>query len=73
MNAECPGCRLMLFSGQPEIAELLEASAKEGYSFDMSAKPVHPTTLPNGQYYRTLPQILPNLLRKFLHERLVDV
>jgi CheY-like chemotaxis protein len=47
MNEEYPDCRLMLLSGQAETTDLLEASVKEGYAFEILAKPIHPKTLLN--------------------------
>jgi CheY-like chemotaxis protein len=45
MNVEYPNCRLMLLSGRPEATDLLEASVKEGHTFEILAKPIHPATL----------------------------
>ncbi|WP_334270526.1 response regulator [Edaphobacter sp. HDX4] len=47
LKAEYPNCRLMLFSGQTETAELLEMALREGHTFEILAKPVHPTELLN--------------------------
>jgi len=38
-----PGCRVLLFSGQPDTSTLLEKAAKQGHHFDILAKPLHPT------------------------------
>jgi DNA-binding NtrC family response regulator len=43
MRAEYPDCRLLLFSGQFQTADLLQAAAEEGHSFEILVKPVHPT------------------------------
>lgn len=38
-----PNCHILLFSGQPDTSSLLEAALKKGHSFDILAKPLHPT------------------------------
>ena len=43
LKAEHPTCKLSLFSGQPSTMEILEAASAAGHSFDILAKPVHPT------------------------------
>jgi DNA-binding NtrC family response regulator len=43
--AHCPQCRLVLFSGRPESAEIVEQAAKDGHSFEILPKPVHPSFL----------------------------
>lgn len=40
-----PSCRIVLFSGQPATAELLRTAEERGHSFDIFAKPLHPTDL----------------------------
>jgi DNA-binding NtrC family response regulator len=40
-----PACKVLLFSGQPVTAELLESARAEGHDFEVLAKPVHPTDL----------------------------
>jgi CheY-like chemotaxis protein len=40
-----PGIKILLFSGQAATADLLEKARKEGYEFDILAKPVHPQDL----------------------------
>ena len=40
-----PGINILLFSGQAATADLLEKARKEGYEFDILAKPVHPQDL----------------------------
>jgi DNA-binding NtrC family response regulator len=44
-KAEYPDCRLSLFSGQTSTGDLLDAALREGHSFSVLAKPVHPTEL----------------------------
>jgi DNA-binding NtrC family response regulator len=43
LKAEHPTCKLSLFSGLPSTMEILEAASTAGHSFDILAKPVHPT------------------------------
>jgi len=45
MRDTCPGCKVLLFSGQAATAGLLEEARAEGYDFEVLAKPVHPTDL----------------------------
>jgi DNA-binding response OmpR family regulator len=40
-----PGVKVLLFSGQAATADLLEKARKDGYEFDILAKPVHPQDL----------------------------
>ena len=40
-----PAIKVLLFSGQAATADLLEKARKEGYEFDILAKPVHPQDL----------------------------
>jgi CheY-like chemotaxis protein len=40
-----PGTKVVLFSGQAGIANIVEASRAQGYEFPLLAKPVHPLTL----------------------------
>lgn len=45
MIDQCPGCAVLLFSGQAETVDLLVAARERGYNFHLLAKPVHPTDL----------------------------
>jgi CheY-like chemotaxis protein len=40
-----PAIKILLFSGQAATADLLEKARKDGYEFDILAKPVHPQDL----------------------------
>jgi DNA-binding NtrC family response regulator len=40
-----PACKVLLFSGQPETANLLEDARNRGYDFDLLPKPIHPSDL----------------------------
>jgi CheY-like chemotaxis protein len=41
----CPTCKVLLFSGQAETGDLLEAARKQGHDFQVLAKPIHPRDL----------------------------
>jgi CheY-like chemotaxis protein len=45
IRQEFPGCAILLISGQAATADMLESARQEGHSFELLAKPVHPTTL----------------------------
>jgi CheY-like chemotaxis protein len=40
-----PAARIVLFSGQAGISEILQRGRKEGYEFELIAKPIHPLKL----------------------------
>lgn len=40
-----PGTRILLFSGQAGISEILQDGHKQGYEFELMPKPIHPTKL----------------------------
>jgi CheY-like chemotaxis protein len=40
-----PAARILLFSGQAGISEILLAGQKQGFEFDLIAKPIHPLKL----------------------------
>jgi DNA-binding response OmpR family regulator len=40
-----PDCKILLFSGQAETVDLLEAARQHGHDFSLVAKPVHPLEL----------------------------
>ena len=42
---ELPNCKLLLFSGQADTADLLEEAKRAGYEFEILAKPVSPQVL----------------------------
>lgn len=44
-RALCPACKVLLFSGQAATADLLDVARKNGHSFELLSKPVHPTDL----------------------------
>jgi DNA-binding NtrC family response regulator len=43
-----PGTKILLFSGQAGITDILEGSKAEGFEFPLLAKPVHPSKLLEG-------------------------
>jgi DNA-binding response OmpR family regulator len=43
LKANYPACRLLLFSGEPDTTALLEEALKKGHSFEVYAKPLHPS------------------------------
>lgn len=40
-----PSVKILLFSGQAGISEILERAEERGYKFDVIAKPIHPQKL----------------------------
>lgn len=38
----CPNCKVLLFSGEPDISNLLNASRANGHNFEVLPKPTHP-------------------------------
>jgi CheY-like chemotaxis protein len=49
-----PACRILLFSGQADTADLLEDARQRNYDFDLLAKPIHPLVLLNKLRKRDL-------------------
>jgi DNA-binding NtrC family response regulator len=45
MKKICPACKVLLFSGQAETANLLQTAREQGYDFQVILKPIHPTEL----------------------------
>jgi DNA-binding NtrC family response regulator len=41
----CPGCKVLLFSGMPESIDLLSAGHARGLLFECLPKPIHPKKL----------------------------
>ena len=48
MTKMYPSTKIMLFSGQAGITDILEESQANGYEFPLMAKPVHPSKLVEG-------------------------
>jgi len=47
IRALLPKIKILLFSGQAATADLLDNARKQGYEFEILAKPVHPQDLLN--------------------------
>jgi DNA-binding NtrC family response regulator len=45
VQAHCPECKVLLFSGHMATVHLLESVRAKGYNFEMLSKPVHPADL----------------------------
>lgn len=45
ITSKCPGTRVVLISGQASTAGLLENARRQGYSFELLAKPLDPEIL----------------------------
>lgn len=45
IRREIPQSAILLISGQAATADMLEAARREGHSFELLAKPVHPSVL----------------------------
>jgi DNA-binding response OmpR family regulator len=45
IRAQYPNCKILLFSGQANTADLLESARSQGHDFHLILKPVHPTEL----------------------------
>jgi DNA-binding NtrC family response regulator len=54
-----PGCRLLLISGHPGTSELLNDARSHGHTFEILAKPLHPTFILD-----TVTDMLPGGLEK---------
>ncbi len=40
-----PACKVLLFSGQATTVDMLEGVRRQGYKFELLAKPIHPADL----------------------------
>ena len=45
MRQNYPASSILLFSGQAGISEILQEGARQGYEFELIAKPIHPLKL----------------------------
>jgi DNA-binding NtrC family response regulator len=45
LTALYPNCKVVLISGNNFTSELIQAAQQRGHSFDLLAKPVHPTVI----------------------------
>jgi DNA-binding response OmpR family regulator len=47
IRAICPGCTVLLMSGNERTSQLLADAVRDGFHFDILPKPVHPTVILN--------------------------
>jgi len=45
IKAECPECKILLFSGQAATQDLLKDARSQGHTFQLLQKPVHPSVM----------------------------
>jgi CheY-like chemotaxis protein len=45
IRAICPGCKVLLMSGNERTSQLLAEAERQGHEFDILAKPVHPSLI----------------------------
>ena len=45
IKAECPECKVLLFSGQAATQDLLWDARRQGHYFQLLEKPVHPSEM----------------------------
>jgi len=45
IRQDCPNCKVMLFSGEISIINMLDEAQRDGHSFIFVDKPVHPAVL----------------------------
>jgi len=45
IRSECPGCKILLFSGQSVTSDLLKIAREQGHDFRLLSKPIHPADL----------------------------
>ena len=45
IRAICPECTVLLMSGNERTSQLLADAVRDGYDFDILAKPVHPSVI----------------------------
>jgi CheY-like chemotaxis protein len=45
IRQSCPSTKILLFSGQAGILEILQKAQELGFTFDLVAKPIHPARL----------------------------
>lgn len=45
MKTHYPRCKILLFSGQAETADLLGAARADGHDFHLLSKPIHPSAM----------------------------
>ncbi len=45
VQKHCRNCKVLLYSGQPDITNLLKTSRANGHNFEVLPKPIHPAEL----------------------------
>ncbi len=45
ISRELPTCKILLYSGQAETAQMMDEARSRGHEFELLAKPVHPVEL----------------------------
>lgn len=45
LRSTCPGAKVLLFSGQAGISDILETGKRRGLQFELVGKPIHPLNL----------------------------
>lgn len=45
LQERCPACKVLLFSGQAGVYDVLDAARAEGHEFELLMKPMHPENL----------------------------
>jgi DNA-binding NtrC family response regulator len=45
VQARCSHCKILLFSGQASTIDLLDEARKQGHTFTLLSKPIHPNDL----------------------------
>lgn len=45
ISQDLPTCRILLYSGQAETAQMMDEARSRGHEFELLAKPVHPVDL----------------------------
>jgi DNA-binding response OmpR family regulator len=68
IKAQCPKCKILLFSGQATTQDLLEDARSQGNSFELLQKPVHPSEMLcrlEALAKPKVPEVTENDLRRF--------
>jgi DNA-binding response OmpR family regulator len=52
VRKDCPNCKVLLLSGQPETDEMRETFRAAGQKFDLLLKPIHPAELVSRVQWR---------------------
>ena len=60
MQALCPECKVLLMSGNNRTADLLAEACRDGYTYEILPKPVHPAEILARLRNGTANGLLPN-------------